>query len=86
MREKFLDVKIFFSPILRREPFIEKAEAVSSQNKLGNFDILPEHINFISLIYDDLVVHLLDKKKFTYKFEKGLLEVSENKVNIFLGL
>ncbi len=87
MKKKFfLEVKVLCSPVIGKEPFRGMAEAVSSQNKLGKFDILPEHTNFITLIFNNLIVHTIDKEKITYKFKRGVLETSENKVNVFLGL
>jgi len=87
MVKKLLEVKVFCSPIIEKEPFRGEAEAVSSQNRLGKFDILPEHANFITLIFGSLIIHTFpDKKKLAYQFERGVLEVSENKVNVFLGL
>jgi F0F1-type ATP synthase epsilon subunit len=68
------------------EDFEGQAEAVSSKNRLGKFDILPFHTNFITLIFGSLTVHTPDKKEIKYKFKRGVLEVSENKVNVFLGL
>jgi len=84
--KKILEVKVFCSPAIKREPFDGEAEAVSSQNKVGKFDILPEHANFITLIFEKLTIHTPDKKNTVYQFEKGVLEVSEDKVNVFLGL
>lgn len=86
MSKKTLQVKVFCSPVVTKDPFRGEADAVSSQNKMGRFDILPEHTNFITLISDDLTIHTGDKKKIAYQFERGVLEVSENKVNVFLGL
>lgn len=86
MEEEFLEVKVFCSPILRAENFSGLARSVSSKNRLGNFDILPRHINFITLIFDELTIETLEKKKIIYKFQRGVLEVNENKVKIFLGL
>ena len=85
-KKKFLEVKVFCSPVIEKEPFAGEAEAVSSQNKLGKFDILPKHTNFITLIFSNLTINTFGKKKIAYQFEKGVLEVSENKVNVFLGL
>jgi len=85
-KKPLLEVRIFCSPVIEKESFEGEAEAVSSQNRLGKFDILPEHTNFITLIFGALTIHTPDKKKFAYQFERGVLEVSENKVNIFLGL
>jgi F0F1-type ATP synthase epsilon subunit len=86
MEKEFLEVKVFCSPALKAENFFGLAEAVSSKNRLGNFDILPRHINFISLIFDELIIHTLDKRKIVYKFQRGVLETSENKVRVFLGI
>lgn len=85
MKDRLLDVKIFWSPVLGKEPFQGKAEAVSSKNHLGDFDILPDHINFITLISKTLTLHFPQKKE-TYKFERGVLEVSDNIVKVFLGI
>lgn len=82
----FLKVKLFWSPAERKKPFEGEAEAVSSQNQLGKFDILPGHANFITFIFKNLTIHLKNKEKKFFEFERGVLEVSKNKVNIFLGL
>jgi len=86
MEKEVLEVKVFCSPALEAENFYGLAEAVSSKNRLGNFDVLPRHINFISLIFDELVIHTVEKRKIVYKFQRGVLETSENKVRIFLGI
>jgi len=82
----YLNVKVFWTPAARKKNFEGEAEAVSSQNQLGKFDILPRHTNFITFIFKDLTIHLKDKEKLSFQFERGVLEVSENKVNVFLGL
>jgi len=84
--EEALEVKVFCSPALKSENFSGLVRSVSSKNKLGNFDILSKHINFITLIFEELIIETLEKKKIVYKFERGVLKVSENKVKIFLGL
>jgi F0F1-type ATP synthase epsilon subunit len=80
-----LEVKIYWPPAAKKEAFTGKAKAISSRNRLGNFDVLFGHANFISLIFNDLIIHTEDKK-LNYLFERGVLEVSENNVKIFLGL
>lgn len=85
-KEKFLDLKIFWSPAIGKESFQEKVRAVSSKNKMGWFDVLPQHINFITLILDSISIYTLKGEKITYQFKRGVLEVSENKINVFLGL
>ena len=61
-----------------------KATAISSENKTGKFDILPGHANFICVIYNNLVLYTPEKKKRIYAFEKGIVQVSENNVKLFL--
>lgn len=80
-----LDVKIFWSPTTKQETFKGKAKAISGKNRLGNFDILPGHTNFISLIFEELKVYT-PEKEISFKFNRGVLETSENQVKIFLGL
>jgi F0F1-type ATP synthase epsilon subunit len=86
MEKPFLEVNIFCSPAANVESFSGLAEAVSSKNKLGNFDILPRHINFITMIFDELTIHTLDKRKIVYKFKRGVLETDGKKVRVFLGI
>lgn len=62
------------------------AFAVSSINKIGPFDILPEHENFITLLKDKVVIHGLDGRDTEIPCQNGLLEVSENVVRVFLGI
>ena len=66
--------------------FDGKALAVSSVNKVGPFDILPMHENFITLLKKKVTVHKLDGQELEIPCENGLLEVSENRVQVFLGI
>lgn len=63
-----------------------QAKAISSINDVGRFDVLPSHANFISLIKDLLIVYGADDKLWSIKIDSGVLQVHENKVNIFLGI
>lgn len=62
------------------------AWAVSSLNEKGVFDILPEHINFITMIKDTLVIHKPDKTTQEFKIRTGLMRVSKNLIEIYVGL
>lgn len=66
--------------------FEGEAEAVSSHNDKGPFDILPLHTNFISIIHKGVVLHLKDKVVKDLSFETGVLKVAENKVEVYLGI
>lgn len=63
-----------------------QAISVSCVNKLGPLDILAEHENFISLIFEKVVIWDTNAKKHEIPLAKGLLEVSENRVNVFVGI
>lgn len=84
--KEFLTVKVFFPALTQRPNFVGKALAVSSENRLGKFDILPQHINFITLIFKKVSILTLEKEKIEFTFEKGVLVARENEVKIFLGL
>lgn len=62
------------------------AKAVSSINKVGPFDILPQHENFITLLKEKIIVHPVTGRDLEIPCENGLLEVSENRVQVFIGI
>lgn len=62
------------------------AWAISSVNDRGIFDILPEHINFITMIKDSLTIHKPDRTIQEYKIRTGLMRVSSNTIEIYVGL
>lgn len=66
--------------------FNDKVKAVTSYNDQGIFDVLPEHENFISVIKNKVIIHLLDGKDKEMKIDTGVLKVYTNEVHIFLGL
>lgn len=66
--------------------FEGEADAVSSNNDKGLFDILPLHTNFICIIHKGLTLHLKDKVVKELSFGTGVLRVAENKVEIYLGI
>lgn len=60
--------------------------AVSSVNSKGVFDILPGHINFISIIKDSLTIHNLNRTEQKYEIKTGIIRVRENNVEVYVGL
>lgn len=81
-----LTVNLFWSPSLKQEGFTGKALSVTTENQLGKFDILPQHANFVTQIFKSLTIVTIDKKEHSYKFERGVLEVSTDLVRIFIGI
>ncbi len=60
------------------------AEAVSSENTEGPFDILPEHANFITLIKNKpIIVHRADGRR-EFKYERAVIQVHENRISIYV--
>jgi len=79
-------VAVFWSPLVGKIGYRGAAAAITSKNKVGKFDILPEHTNFITLVFKNLVIYTKEQKKIEYEFKRGVLEVSDNLVKIFLGI
>ena len=59
---------------------------LTSKNERGVFDILILHTNFITLVSDYVIIDkgLSTEKRFD--FEKGVLYVLSNKVDIYVGI
>ncbi len=79
----------FFSVIVRsRDGTIFEGECVSvtAFNKLGKFDVLAHHANFISLILKELILVTVEGETRSIPVTGGLCRVKGNKVEIFLGV
>lgn len=63
-----------------------RAEAVSSVNDKGPFDVLPLHENFISLIKQSLTISVSKEVRREIEIPAGVLTVKENKVEVYLGI
>lgn len=85
-RTNKLTVSILWHSFTRDPDFHGVANSISAENNLGPFDVLPKHANLISLIQDQIIVRTLDGKEFKYQFRRGVLEVIENNVKVFLGI
>lgn len=66
--------------------FDGEAKSVSSANKVGPFDILPGHTNFVSMINKKLTVRASDGRVINLTLDKGVIWVEENKVKVFVGV
>lgn len=69
-----------------KQEFKGEAVSVTSLNKKGKFDVLPFHINFISLIKEYVIIIQKDKKKITFPLQSGIMKVYEDNVNILIGV
>lgn len=66
--------------------FEGEAKSVTSFNLVGRFDVLPLHSNFISLIQREVIIQKKDGGQEVVPVQDGVMRVSKNKVEIFLGL
>ncbi len=61
-----------------------EVEAVTSTNATGNFDVLPEHAYFISLIQRFVEIHETAGRTKKFEIDEGIIYVEEGKVHIYL--
>lgn len=66
--------------------FEGQAEAVSSLNPKGPFDILPMHANFICLISKSVTIHLRDMESKEIPVETGVLKIRDDNVEVYVGI
>lgn len=58
--------------------------AISAKNSQGNFDILPQHANFITLIENQPVtIRELDGQQKTFNIRQAIIYSSMNMVSIY---
>jgi F0F1-type ATP synthase epsilon subunit len=70
----------------RKILFDGTAFSVSSFNTVGEFAVLPQHANFISLIKDKVVLDKGTPNEVEFDIESGLISVDESGVNIYAGI
>lgn len=66
--------------------FEGEVKAITSHNPVGTFDVLPMHANFITVVRQKLILHQVNGSKMELNIENGVMRVSENKVEIYLGV
>lgn len=63
------------------------AVSVSAVNRVGPFDILENHHNFISLLEPgDVIVRADGKPDFAMKINRGVIHVKKDEVKVFLDV
>ncbi|PIS22556.1 hypothetical protein COT50_01460 [candidate division WWE3 bacterium CG08_land_8_20_14_0_20_41_10] len=69
---------------LKKSYFDGEAITLTSLNDTGEFDILSEHANFISLIRNYIIIDKGIKSEQKFVISNGILRVKENRVEVFL--
>jgi F0F1-type ATP synthase epsilon subunit len=71
----------------RKKTFYEgSAESVTSFNDTGEFDVLPQHARFITIIKDKIIVRKDKQQKQEIDVDKGVMKVDANEVDVYLGV
>ena len=70
----------------KKSYFTGSAASLTSLNDKGEFDILPQHANFISLIKDYITLGKGAKEEQKFTISTGVLRVERNKVDVFLNV
>lgn len=62
------------------------AQAVSSKNSAGPFDLLPQHANIITLIEGKPIAITTETETKEYRFEKAVISCQSNTVSIYADI
>ena len=62
------------------------AHSVSAVNKVGPFDVLADHANFFSLLEQGAVVVASGSQTLKFPVSKGLIQVHNNNVLLFVDI
>lgn len=68
----------------KRTYFVGSCYSITSNNERGEFDILPQHANIISLVKDYLIVDKSSASEKKFLIHQGVLIAKENTVQVFL--
>lgn len=66
--------------------FTGEIASLSSQNSLGNFDILPDHANFITVIEKNLTLYFKNGSTKVLEFDIGVLRLFGVEIDVYLGI
>lgn len=66
--------------------FDDMAQSISAVNETGNFDILPKHHNFLTLLSAGELTVRTQHDKRSIKISRGLMHVKADQVIVFLDV
>ena len=76
--------------IIARSPFElyyeGEATALSASNRIGDFDILPGHADFFSMLTPGEITIQTDKEPVKINAKNGILTVRDNQVYLFVNM
>ncbi len=62
------------------------AEAVTATNKVGQFDVLPGHADFFSILSPGEVIIETSKDPVGFNVNNGIITVRDNQVMLFVNI
>jgi F0F1-type ATP synthase epsilon subunit len=62
------------------------AEAVTATNRIGKFDILPEHADFFSILSPGEIIIETSTSPIVFNVSNGIITVRDNEVMIFVNI
>ncbi|HET7630010.1 MAG TPA: hypothetical protein VFK03_01410 [Candidatus Saccharimonadales bacterium] len=62
------------------------ASSVSASNKVGDFDILPGHADFFSILAPGEVIIETDKEPVSFDIDNGIAAVRDDEVMLFVNI
>lgn len=64
-----------------------KANVVSAANRIGNFDILPGHADFFSMLEaGEVIIETDASEPISFKVSNGIVTVRNDKVMLFVNM
>jgi F0F1-type ATP synthase epsilon subunit len=62
------------------------AEAVTATNRVGKFDILPEHADFFSILSPGEIIIETSTEPVVFNVSNGIVTVRDNEVMLFVNI
>ena len=62
------------------------AKSLSAKNPTGEFDILPMHANFVTMIKGWVVIDRSLPTEKKIEFDSGVISVTGNRVDVYVGV
>lgn len=76
--------------VIARAPFTVyyegKAEAVTATNKVGTFDILPDHADFFSILSPGEVIIETKNEPVSFEIINGIITARNNEIMLFVNI
>lgn len=76
--------------VIARAPFTiyyeGPATSVTARNSVGEFDILPGHADFFSVLSPGQIIIESDKEPVTFDASNGMVTVRDNEVMLFVNM